>query len=190
MLTKKVNPRADSNVSVMCSAARHHHRSDNMTKTLRTIGFLIFIVLPLLTLAVGQLGLLGGQRPADLGLHHGLLKPPLADRWNSISSQAALHPHTDYHLIAPLSYRGDGKAAFGKLSAIVREMHGATIVKAEAGYLYAECQTRLMKYTDDVEFALDEPAGVIQMRSASRLGRRDFGTNRKRLEAIRAAFNG
>lgn len=161
-----------------------------MTKTLRIIGLLIFIVLPLLTLAIGQLGLLGGKRPTDLGLRNGLLKPPVADRWNSISSQAALHPHTDYHLIAPLSYRGDGKAAFRKLSAIVRAMPGVTIVTAEPGYLYAECQTRLMKYTDDVEFALDEQAGVIQMRSASRLGRRDFGTNRKRLEAIRAAFNG
>jgi uncharacterized protein (DUF1499 family) len=161
-----------------------------MTRTLRIIGFLIFIVLPLLTLAVGQLGLLGGRRPTDLGLHDGLLKPPVADRWNSISSQAALHPHTDYHLIAPLRYRGDGLAAFHRLTAIVRDLPGATIIKAEPGYLYAECQTRLMKFTDDVEFALDEQAGVIQMRSASRLGRRDFGTNRKRLEAIRAAFNG
>lgn len=190
MLIKKGIPQADSNASVMRCAARHQHQSDNMTKTLRTIGIIIFIVLPLLVLAVGQLGLLGGRRPTDLGLHHGLLKAPAADLWNSISSQAALHPHTDYHLIAPLSYRGDGRAAFSKLTAIVRELHGATLIRVEPGYLYAQCQTRLMKFTDDVEFVLDEQAGVIHMRSASRIGRRDFGTNRKRLEAIRAAFDG
>lgn len=190
MLAKKGNPQTDHHPSVMRSAAHDHLGPDTMTNTLRTIGILIFIVIPLLALAVGQLGLLGGQRPTDLGLHHGLLKPPVADRWNSISSQAALHPHTDYHVIAPLSYRGDGQAAFSKLAAIVRGMHGATVIQSEPGYLYAEFQTRLMKYTDDVEFALDDTTGVIQMRSASRLGRRDFGANRKRLEAIRAAFNG
>ncbi|MEY2896226.1 MAG: hypothetical protein RL669_495, partial [Pseudomonadota bacterium] len=30
--------------------------------------------------------------------------------------------------------------------------------------------------------------GVIHVRSASRLGRRDFGVNRERVEAIRAAY--
>ena len=67
-------------------------------------------------------------------------------------------------------------------------MRGATVISAEPGYLYAQFQTSLMKYIDDVEFALDEPAGVIQMRSASRLGSKDFGVNRKRLDAIRSAF--
>ena len=193
--TTEVSPEPDNNVSVLRCAERSDFQpeiiaKDRMSILLRNIGILIFIVIPLLTLAVGQLGLLGGQRPGDLGLHDGLLKPPVAERWNSISSQAALHPHTDYHVIAPLSYRGDGKAAFSKLISTVRGMRGETVIRAEAGYLYAEFQTPLMKYTDDVEFALDESAGVIQMRSASRLGRRDFGTNRKRLEAIRAAFSG
>jgi uncharacterized protein (DUF1499 family) len=30
---------------------------------------------------------------------------------------------------------------------------------------------------------------VIHMRSASRIGRKDFGANRARLEAVRLAFN-
>lgn len=161
-----------------------------MSPTVRTIAIVLFVVIPLLVLAIGQAGLLGGIQPTDLGLHNGRLKPPRFDAWNSVSSQAALHPHTDYHLIAPLTYRGDGKAAFARLTAIVRGMRGATVITAEPGYLYAQFQTPLMKYIDDVEFALDEPAGVIQMRSASRLGRKDFGVNRKRLEAVRSAFAG
>jgi uncharacterized protein (DUF1499 family) len=43
-----------------------------------------------------------------------------------------------------------------------------------------------MGYVDDTEFYLDEKAGVIQVRSASRLGRSDFGVNRERIESIRA----
>ena len=45
-----------------------------------------------------------------------------------------------------------------------------------------------MGYVDDVEFALDEKAGVIHVRSASRLGIRDMDVNRKRIESIRAQF--
>ena len=49
--------------------------------------------------------------------------------------------------------------------------------------------TRWLRFVDDVEFALDAPAGVIDVRSASRLGAEDFGTNRRRIEAIRSAFD-
>ena len=65
-------------------------------------------------------------------------------------------------------------------------MERVTVVKAEAGYLYAEFSTRIMGYVDDVEFVLDETAGAIQVRSASRLGSSDFGVNRERIESIRA----
>ena len=52
--------------------------------------------------------------------------------------------------------------------------------------MYATFSTRLMKYTDDVEFWLDPVAQVVQVRSASRLGQRDFGANRSRIETVRA----
>jgi uncharacterized protein (DUF1499 family) len=159
-----------------------------MLKTLGVIAIVVVIGLPAAALLAGQMHLLSGRRPNDLGVRNGLLKPPLATAWNSVSSQAGLHPHTDYHTIAPLRYGGDGHAAFARLTAIVTRMPGATIVNAGPDYLYAQFQTRLLKFVDDVEFLLDEPAGVIQMRSASRLGRKDFGVNRKRLEEIRARF--
>jgi uncharacterized protein (DUF1499 family) len=41
---------------------------------------------------------------------------------------------------------------------------------------------------DDVEFCLDEKAGVIHVRSAARLGRKDFGVNRQRVKPIRATL--
>jgi uncharacterized protein (DUF1499 family) len=160
-----------------------------MLKTIGTIVLILLAAIPAAILIAGQLGLFGGQRPADLGVRDGKLKPPHAANWNTVSSQAALHPHTEYHPIAPLTYQGDGKAAFAKLTSIVRDKKGARIITAEPGYLYAEFQTRWLRFIDDVEFLLDEKAGVIHMRSASRLGRKDFGVNRARLESIRRKFN-
>lgn len=160
-----------------------------MTKILSLIAFVIFIVLPLGIFGAGQIGLLSGNRPLDLGIHDGMLKPPVVNAWNVVSSYAAQQPHTDYHVIAPIAYRGDGQAAFKKLHDIIERQNGARIVTDQATYLYAEFQTPTLKFIDDVEFVLDAPASVIQMRSASRLGLKDFGANRKRLETIRAQFN-
>ena len=47
-----------------------------------------------------------------------------------------------------------------------------------------------MRFVDDVELYYDEKAGLIHVRSASRLGRRDFGVNRKRVEALRSHIQG
>jgi uncharacterized protein (DUF1499 family) len=68
----------------------------------------------------------------------------------------------------------------------VQVMLGTAIMREEGSYLYAEFRTRLLRFVDDVELAYDEQAGVIHVRSASRLGRRDFGVNRARVEALRA----
>lgn len=160
-----------------------------MVKILKIIVLVVFIALPVMLILIGQLGLLSGTRPTDLGLKNGLLKAPIKDYWNVISSHAEKQPHTDYHVIAPIKFSGSGKEAFAKLEAIVRAMDGATIVTKQDTYIYAEFQTKILKFIDDVEFVLDEPAGVIQIRSASRLGRKDLGANRTRLEAIRSKFN-
>lgn len=160
-----------------------------MVKTIKIIAIVVFVVLPIVIVMVGQLGLLSGTRPTDLGLKDGMLKAPKKGYWNVVSSYAARQPHTDYHIIAPIKFSGSGKDAFARLEAVVRSMPGASVITRQDQYLYAQFQSKLLKFTDDVEFVLDEPAGVIQMRSASRLGRKDFGVNRKRLEEIRARLN-
>jgi uncharacterized protein (DUF1499 family) len=156
---------------------------------IKIIVLVVFLGLPATLILAGQFGLLNGTRPNDLGLKDGLLKPPIKDYWNVVSSHAEKQPHTDYHVIAPIQYGGSGKEAFAKLEAIVRAMDGATVITKQDSYIYAEFQTKILKFIDDVEFVLDESAGVIHMRSASRLGRKDLGANRTRLEAIRSKFN-
>jgi len=42
-----------------------------------------------------------------------------------------------------------------------------------------------MRFVDDTEFMLDTENKLIHLRSASRLGYRDFNVNRERLESIR-----
>ncbi len=145
------------------------------------------LALGLLALIAAQMGLLRGQAPDNLGLREGKFKPPSKTE-NSVSSQADLwpeHPQRDYARIAPLALVGDGAATLARIQDVVRGMRGAQVVKAEGDYLYATFSTPLMKYTDDVEFWFDRSAGVVQVRSASRLGRKDFGVNRARIEAIR-----
>jgi uncharacterized protein (DUF1499 family) len=64
-------------------------------------------------------------------------------------------------------------------------MPGSRVIREERTYLYAEFRTRVMRYVDDLELAHDASAGVFHVRSASRLGRRDFGVNRARVETLR-----
>lgn len=154
---------------------------------------LIVIVVGLFVMVVlaGQLGLLRGKTPTTIGVREGKLKPP-SKTPNSVSSQAALypdHPQLAYARIEPFKYSGDGKAAMAKIAGILRGMDRTEVITEEPGYLYAQCTTQLLHFTDDVEFYLDEPAGVIQVRSASRIGHGDRGVNRARVEAIREKFN-
>jgi uncharacterized protein (DUF1499 family) len=160
-------------------------------RTLAVLGFVLFI-LPLLLLAAGQFGLLKGQRPSDLGVRDGKLKPPSRTP-NSVSSQAGLWPDGEYAsryaLIAPLPVRGDGASAIARLRAMLGAWRGARIVEERADYLRVEFITRWLRFVDDAEFWLDPASNTIQVRSSSRLGRRDFGVNRARIEAIRARWD-
>lgn len=149
---------------------------------------LVVIALVVITgLLAGQLGLLKGTPPADLGVHDGRLKAP-SKTPNSVSSQASLypgHPQQQYADIAPLPLKGSADATLDRIASIIESMEGGKIIKKEPGYIYAQFTTRLMKYVDDAEFWYDPSAEVIQVRSASRLGSSDLGVNRKRIEFIR-----
>ena len=148
------------------------------------------VLLAFAAVLAGRLGLLQGAAPSDLGVRGGRLKPPSMTE-NSVTSQAALypdHPQRRYADIAPLPIKGDGPATLARIKAIVENTNGAKVVKSDPDYLYAQFTTKLMKFVDDVEFWFDPANNVIQVRSASRVGRGDFGVNRKRIEALRAAL--
>ena len=127
------------------------------------------------------------KRPDNLGVKDGRLAPPKRAP-NSVSSQA--DPADAEHYIAPIPFKGGALAVMAAVRKAVEGMERATVIRHEGNYLYAEFRTKLMRYVDDVELAFDEKAGLIHVRSASRLGRRDFGVNRARVEALRARIEG
>ena len=148
----------------------------------------LFASLALCALALllgGTMGLFSGQRPANLGATDGRLAP-CARTPNCVSSQA--DPQDGGHYVAPLVITGTATAAWSALVEVLRGGQRVRVVAEKPGYLYAEFTSRLMGYVDDVEFLLDDKAALINVRSASRLGSSDFGVNRKRIEAIRAAL--
>ncbi|MFN7122937.1 MAG: DUF1499 domain-containing protein [Hydrogenophaga sp.] len=155
--------------------------------------FAFYIVLAAIVLALvaAQVGLLSGQRPGDLGVKDGRLKPPSVTR-NSVSSQAALvpdHPQRAYASIDPLPFKAAGAVASMKaLEAALGTIPGVTITEQRPDYVYAQAQTRWLKFVDDLEFWANPASNAIELRSASRLGREDFGVNRQRIERIRAAY--
>ena len=123
------------------------------------------------------------KRPGNLGVRSGRFAPCKRTP-NCVSSQA--DPADAEHYIAPIPFKGDAIAA---LRRAVLGVPRATIIQTQTNYLYAEFRTPLMRYVDDVEFFHDAHAGVIHVRSASRLGRRDFGVNRRRVEELRSLLS-
>jgi uncharacterized protein (DUF1499 family) len=115
------------------------------------------------------------RRPGNLGVKDGRLAPPRRTP-NCVSSQA--DPADQEHYIAPI--QGDLAAARRAIESLPR----SRIIRADGNYLYAEFRSKLLGYVDDVEFYFD--GALLQVRSASRLGRKDFGVNRKRVESLRS----
>lgn len=117
------------------------------------------------------------RRPANLGVTDGRLarckRTP-----NCVSSQADASDRE--HYIAPIAYTG----SMERLRKAIEELPLATIIVAKGNYLYAEFRTPILRFIDDVEFLLEKD--FLQVRSASRLGRRDFRANRNRVEQLRS----
>lgn len=124
-----------------------------------------------------------GTRPAHLGLAQSELQP-CPDSPNCVSSLA---PVSDTGHFIPAIASDDPGAT---LKAIAQELskHPAEIIVEDQNYLYAEFTSSLMRYVDDVEFLYMPGKEGIQVRSASRLGYKDFDVNRERIESIRQAL--
>ena len=115
------------------------------------------------------------RRPTNLGVSNGRFAACRRSP-NCVSSQA--DPSDAEHYIAPL------KGTMEAVRRAVASMPRTTVITDKENYLYAEFRSKLLGYVDDVEFFHD--GAVIHVRSASRLGRRDFGVNRRRVEDLRA----
>ena len=135
----------------------------------------LFLIFPLLGC--------GPSHPPELGVWRGELVP-CPDTPNCVSSQS-----TDRrHAIDPIVYTGSPTVAAERLLQTLNALAGARVVSNDFPYIRASFTTRLCRFVDDVEFYIDDVADVIHVRSASRVGYSDLGTNRRRMERIRREF--
>lgn len=92
------------------------------------------------------------------------------------------------HAVDPLPLDLEPERAVPELRRIVESFPRTRIVDTGERYLHATFTSLVFRFTDDVEFLVDEDAGVIHVRSASRIGYSDLGANRSRVDALREAW--
>ena len=105
---------------------------------------------------------------------------------NCVSSLAK----DDAHRIAPFPFAGSAGESLARAKAAALSFPRTKLVDESPGYVHVTSTSAIFRFVDDVEFEADESARVVNVRSASRVGRSDFGVNRKRVEAIRAKLGG
>ncbi len=154
-----------------------------MKRVLRILS--VFAALILGAIGYGQIVGFTGSPPTGIGVRDGRLTPCKASP-NCVTS----YDRDGYSAIAPLKIDGDVAAVMAKLKAALGTLPRIETVDANGGYLYVTQRSKLMGYVDDVEFLYDPGAGVVHVRSASRLGHSDLGANRDRIERLRAALGG
>ncbi|MFT4605085.1 MAG: hypothetical protein ACI9W4_001824 [Rhodothermales bacterium] len=123
-----------------------------------------------------------GTRPVDIGMvDRQLTNCP--ETPNCVSSDG--DPLDEQHYVAALSASGDPAMVWAAVRAAVEDLPRTTIVRETENYLYAESVSRIFRFVDDIEVHWRPSEGVVAVRSASRIGRKDFGVNRKRIERLR-----
>lgn len=81
---------------------------------------------------------------------------------------------------------GEPAVVWPKVCDAIAASRGVTVQTQSADYLHATCRTRVLRFVDDLELHLRAADGLIAVRSASRVGHSDLGTNRRRVESFRA----
>ncbi len=121
--------------------------------------------------------------PSTPGLENGRLRA-CPDSPNCVVSENS----DARHAIDAIAFKGVPEVAMARFSALLDRYPGCRLMEQRPGYIRCEFRTRICRFVDDVEFRLDADAGVIHVRSASRLGYSDLGTNRRRVESLRQAM--
>lgn len=106
---------------------------------------------------------------------------------NCVSSQAV----DKKHYIEPIYTKMSSKEVRRQLLGILEDIKRAEAVTLEDNYIRAEFTSKVFRFVDDVEFYFPETQAeeiTIHVRSASRVGYSDLGTNRRRIEHIRSRF--
>jgi len=92
------------------------------------------------------------------------------------------YPDDSAHFIAPIKIDAEDRLA------VIRDAIlnlGGTLVDEQENYLSATFSSTLFGFVDDLEVRRDTVNQLLQIRSASRVGKGDLGVNRNRVELLR-----
>ncbi len=143
---------------------------------------LALVITLLLRLVVNPL-----SSPAAIGLTAEGSLQPCKRPSNCVSSQA---PADSEGHIAAFEVGAEGPEALEKVLSALPRAGAHRIVQRDDHYVHTVFTTPLMGYRDDLELLVDtNQPGQVQVRSASRIGRKDFGKNRQRVELIRQGLS-
>ena len=98
--------------------------------------------------------------------------------------------HTD-HYMSPINITEHSDLDFNPfltLKRIVIDI-GGTIKIENENYIAAMFSSSIFGFVDDFEIRIDKKNNMIHLRSASRVGRSDFGVNKKRIELVKKRYN-
>lgn len=116
--------------------------------------------------------------------------PPLDPCPKTPNCVSTLAPPDDrQHAMPPIPFTIPPQAVVHAIMDVVAEQPRARVVSRDTQYVRAEFRSRLFRFVDDVVFYVDLAAHVVHFRSASRVGRSDFGVNRKRMELLSQAIH-
>lgn len=152
-------------------------------RKLRRLLWVGLLVVTAVALAVAATTVVSWRRP-PLGVVEGQLRP-CPDSPNCVSS----FEDRKTHHVAALQVHGDPGEALSRLVALMETMPGSSVVEVNGDYARIEFVTPVLRYVDDVALLADDAAGVIHVRSASRVGHSDLGANRERVESIRKRWD-
>lgn len=141
------------------------------------ISLVAFVVVALIALSIVSRS--GGTH----GLIQGKLQPCKFTQ-NCVCTEAFDNKNADPINISSMT----AEVAWARLKNAVIAT-GGNIEMDDGDHLWAVYTTPLFRFKDDFEARLDNEEGVIHLRSASRVGHGDLGTNRKRVKNIIEVFN-
>ena len=125
-----------------------------------------------------------GSKPRDLGITSAGRLRDCPSSPNCVCSDDARSSHRvdAFALALPPA------EAWAALREAVAALPRTRVVSDHGDYLHAECRSPLLGFVDDLELHLRRDAGVVAVRSASRVGYSDLGVNRRRVDDLRAAL--
>ena len=101
---------------------------------------------------------------------------------NCVSTEAT----RESQRVPTVAFTDTPAAALARARAALLAEPRSEVMTEREGYVRGECRSFLFRFVDDVDIVVDPVARVFRFRSASRIGRGDFGANRRRIERIAA----